>query len=285
VQMRRSSSLWLGFSGSSTNLEPLTPDAAGKHDFDPDWSHGERIAYVSLDREFHLRIIDPTGGSQPLTLVTEPYSRFYVSSVPAISTSEKAVAFTSAVDGSIWLVDLDDRRRRRVTTGSADLNPDWIGESSIVYDAWQRDADNAITGRGELRIVSLASGVSTKIEGSDECSSPRVSPDMKWIAARCGGRNSEMRLFAVDGPEQRTIEMPGDFRLHSWSHAADAILFENSEDEVWRRTLDGGLAEKVLELPDDARGFAFSPDGSRIVVSRSSSSSDAVLIRDHGPSR
>jgi Tol biopolymer transport system component len=69
-----------------------------------------------------------------------------------------------------------------------------------------------------------------------------------------------------------------------WSNDGKAILYTtntNNVTNIWAQPIDGGAPKQVTDFKElYMTGFAWSPDGRQLAVSRSNYSRDAVIISE-----
>ena len=71
--------------------------------------------------------------------------------------------------------------------------------------------------------------------------------------------------------------------LHRWTPDGRFITYVDRTDEIstiWTLPVDGGPSKRLAQFPELVLALAWSPDGKRLLVTRSISSVDVVLISD-----
>ena len=118
-----------------------------------------------------------------------------------------------------------------------------------------------------------------------EVHDPQLSPDAKWVAytvktALLKTDKNEERLWMVPagGGDAVPLTAEGTSSSHArWSPDGKFIAFlsdrEEAHTQVYLLNRLGGEAQRLTDLPQDVEGFAWSPDGVRIVL----------ILRDASP--
>ena len=156
------------------------------------WSpDGEKIAYVSLERDKQSRIVVQdwqTGGRQVITVPIKNARQ----SAPAWSPDGKKLAFANHKNGNtdIYVLDLSSKKVRRLTSQlSIETEPTWTPDGqSIIFNSDR-------SGRPQLYKMSASGGRTTRLtfEGVENAK-PAVSPDGKKLAMVHAIRNENGAL-------------------------------------------------------------------------------------------
>jgi Tol biopolymer transport system component len=130
------------------------------------------------------------------------------------------------------------------------------------------------------------------VQLTDKISSvPVVSPDGQWVAYIYRDENAPAPRIAVapfeGGEPVKTFALPATPTLHRpirWTPDGRAIAYIDTLNEVstiFAQPLDGGKPVQLTDFKADRIiSFAFSSDGKQLALSRATSSSDVVLIKD-----
>ncbi|PYQ49586.1 MAG: hypothetical protein DMF59_13205, partial [Acidobacteria bacterium] len=282
VQYQHSSSIWSLPGGNSDSATQLTPTISGRSDgVGMAWALNGTLVYFSVDREIHLNVLRP--GENPKTLWSEPYSGVMVRSSPSISSDGKRIAYSSYTDGSIWIIDSDGGDRRRLTNGPADLDPAFLPDgSAVVYTTYKREGkENPMFSTAGVRKVSISGGTPTVVE--DNVNNACLSSNGKRLMMWRPGTPQRLIVSAVDGSGGR--ELPAFSNANAgtrfkWSPDSESIDYIAHDGQLWRRALNSGAARKLTNVAGGIDDFAWEHNGSHLAVTRSSDSSDVVLIHD-----
>ncbi len=260
----------------------------------PRWSpDGRSIAFVSdRGRKNELWVIPSDGGEPNKITINVPHPDEYGwVRRPSWLPDGKSLVFSRfyGQDRGIWMVPSAGGAPQRMelafdgATESCDVSPDG---SSIAFDYIGSSVPNALMGartfESDIYIMPLRGGEPrriTKIKKSGlSFSSPRWSPDGKWIAFRsmdwfdynAGKEPEEVWVCgSPDGePKAITKKLKGNIQYLSWSPDGKTIVFsmvEKDGSHICAVPSTGGEVKKLNiagEIPD------FSPDGKKIAYSK-----------------
>ncbi len=276
VQQVGSDSIWF-----LPHERRMTPSIMGRSDgAGMMWASDGTLLYFSVDREIHLRALRPNGRVDDV--VTEPYTRVMISSPPSLSPDGETIAFSSHVDGSIWLVRRDGSNRRRLTSGAADMNPQWVDNSTIVFLSYRREGNlNAININHGVWRVSLAGGAPSVLDATADVVS--VSPDRKRLLLRRPAIAPVIAVMNLEGgvsTELPSLSAVIGQRPFAWSPDGQAVDYEGDDGQLWRVPLAGRPARLLTNEKERIGDWAWSRDGRSLAITRHSESADVVLIHD-----
>jgi len=284
VQLQSSKSIWSLPHGSKTGQRQITPTIDGRSDGGGiSWAGDGTMVYASADREIRIVSISRPGAEQKV-LLSEPIQSTVVSAAPAISPDGKWIAFSSHGDGAIWIIDRDGGNRRKLTTGNADLDPQWTPDgSTIIYSSNERlgGSNPSYRALGIWKIPAVG-GNPTMIDPKGH--SARLSPDGTHLVMTRAGVGNPV-VTALDGSNARELPpRPGEGTIDSfqWSPDGTAIDYIGPDGELWRRPINGATARRVTNSGERIEEWAWTHDGTQLAVTRRTMSTDAVLIRDRG---
>jgi Tol biopolymer transport system component/tRNA A-37 threonylcarbamoyl transferase component Bud32 len=234
---------------------------------------GGRIVYASSESgNYDLWICDSTGANKR-RLTADPGE----DGSPSVAPDGSFVAFTSWKTGNpnIWRIDLDGSNLRQVSTGGEHYNPDVSPDGSwIAFESWDT---------GPLLPVRVPStgGVATPLSTASGRNLV-ISPDGSRVAAR--GTPGSVRIIGADKDTLLAMVKLPRFvnRVIRWTPDGKAIAYIDQSRRVpniWAQPVDGGPAVQLTDFTeDDITTFCFSHDGRSLLVSRSKSASDILLM-------
>ena len=115
-----------------------------------------------------------------------------------------------------------------------------------------------------------------------------VSHDGTRIAFMMEGSRGEIRKLVIipseGGEPLMSFELPERSSSVGWSPDNRSITYVrqvDGQDNIWSQPLDGGPPKQLTHYKSlEIQNFAWSRDGKKLVMSRGSSASDVVLIKD-----
>jgi Tol biopolymer transport system component len=205
---------------------------------------------------------------------------------PAASSRGGLIAYLGR-DG-IWRMDMDGGNKKQITHGGEwdpAISPDgkWV-----VFVRGQG---------GQAFLVKAPSEGGPGVELTDKVHDttywPTISPDGKWIACMYfhnGHENtvpSTLAIFPIDGGKPSKVFSLTDFSRVPlfWTPDGRSVSYVHmntisGQDDIWEQPLAGGPPKPATHFTTHKiASYAWLPDG-RLVVSRSTRTNDAVLIRN-----
>lgn len=276
LQMDQRSSLWLAPADNPDSARPLTP--TGGHRIGLSgvaWTPDGRILYSSHAGRFEYWMINP-GGTGARQLPLDQELKFY----PSVCRDGHTAVFSA--NGSrnqrvIKRLDLEDGKSQLLVEGFySQCSPDgaWVFVGS----------DNG------LRKVPIGGGNPILLT-DHPCRTFDVSPNGKQIAClyRAGtGQSPKVALFAISGGRSTaSLNLPATAGndLIRWTPDGKAITFEDWRGDtgnLWAQEVAGGPPRQLTHITLDAIPlFAWSPDGRYLLFTRTSGTSDAVMITNY----
>ena len=208
----------------------------------------------------------------------------YVDSYPAVSRDGKSIAFLSERGGhrQIWIMDIDGKNRRQLTTGGAKGVPRWSPDGKwIVYTSFEKNPT--------IWKIPVKGGEPTQVTKTTAMH-PDISPDGRLIACYYWDdkdARSKLAVIPFDGGEpSKLFDVPaGQSEIGvRWEPDGNALIYITIADEspkVFRQKLSGGPAER---LGANKRGFVIYPDwskdGKQFFYVHGIATCDAVMIQD-----
>jgi serine/threonine protein kinase/Tol biopolymer transport system component len=272
VQSDYSTGIWVG----STSDAASAREIAGRlrtSGAQLDWISDDKIVFTAPDskQRQHLWIAAADGTSQQQLTEEGPGD----GEARACGDGRRIVFFSSRGGGAhVWRLDLDGSNARQLTNGEGEFGPScspdgtWITYGSMdpkSYGVWRMPID----GGPPVRIWN-------------EYGWSEISPD---------GRLVLVEEFSAVPPTARIIPAAGGqpiatfgLEVGRWSADSKSLLLRKTVggvSNVWRQPLDGGEAKQVTSFQSDRLSdVAESRDGKKLAVSRYSTTSDVVMIRD-----
>lgn len=132
----------------------------------------------------------------------------------------------------------------------------------------------------------------TLMEPAIEIEGSRFSPDGSEVAfyifPEGSGTSKTAIMNSAGGQPTKTFDLAPagrvpewDYSLLHWTPDGKALtypLLQGSEMNLWIQPVAGGPPRKITHFNDRIQSYDWSPDGERLVVTRSKTSSDVVLI-------
>jgi Tol biopolymer transport system component len=189
-------------------------------------------------------------------------------------------------DGNtIWRMDIDGGNSKQLTKAAPDyvptVSPD--GKSVVFLHGPGDEAGNV------LWRVGIDGGTATPIKGTKNLAgSFGFSQDGARIAYLTEGVRKDTRKVVIipsgGGEPLMSFELPEGSSVMRWSSDGRSITYirqVDGQDNIWSQPLDGGTAKQLTHYKSlEIKNFAWSRDGKKLVMSRGSSASDVVLIKD-----
>jgi eukaryotic-like serine/threonine-protein kinase len=269
--------IWIG--RDVKNLRRLTTESSiySNAAFTPDG----RIVYDALDNNRpNIWIMNADGtGAQQLT----PNESF--NQEPQVSPDGRFIVFTSDRTGEnkIWRMNLDGSNPTLLTNVSGPAFAPVISpDSSTVWFQWNRE-NKQVLGK-----IPLAGGDAAEQQPTFGDNLWSVSPDGKQVATAFFDEQSNqfkvrVRPFEAEEPS-KIFNIPASFIL-KWTPDGKNLLYRSIDTTpemfsiVWLQSLEGGEPKQFLSVkPDRVTNLAQSADGKQILIVRSKTLADAVML-------
>ena len=155
---------------------------------------------------------------------------------------------------------------------NVDTDATWVpdGKSIIFSRRWAKDADQSAIYR-----VDLDTGRLTQIPGSTGLSSPRLSPDGRYIAA-FGDSETKLMLFDKDTSSWSELAKAVHFGEDEWSPDGKFVYVRQSDGgftQIVRARIKDRVLEDVMSLKDFpapvdvfAAWYGLTPDGKVLLL-------------------
>ena len=191
----------------------------------------------------------------------------------------------------LWRMDLSNGSKKQLTQ-KADLLATFSPDGKwIVYQGFTDQTPPA-----SLYKVSIDGGEIIQLTKSIIPFSPTVSPDGKQIAFSFGKREGDkykqyIALMPFSGGEitkmfDTNLQYMDNYGKQNlqWTpdgKALNYIVLDKNVSNIWQKPIDGSASLRITNFTNDhIFNFAFSPDGSRLALSRGTFSSDVYLIEN-----
>jgi Tol biopolymer transport system component len=250
--------------GNSVEVDPaISPD-------------GRYVAFMRiLDREKQICLVDLEGGSP-----TVCYGGLSLdSSPPVFSPDGSRVAFVTAGETEVWVLEVDSGRARSLARNQSNFDP-WLnwsadGRRLILQDhGGSRPQTHRIVAvdvmDGTMTTI-IADGLGPTAQGVIDADGPlRADGQLLYIVAPDAGGTSSLFSLSLDGRAEPELVMAmADFVVERVSADGRWLsLTRAGRRGIWLAPLDRGRIEPSdvrLLNPDGETGFAFTPDGAALV--------------------
>jgi eukaryotic-like serine/threonine-protein kinase len=208
----------------------------------------------------------------------------------AICNGGKSLVF-ARISGGLWQVDTTTGKNiqpfsKNTFDGGPDCSPDgkWI-----IYSSRSENGMNLLRVPGSGGAAENVSGKSFPLVYG------QFSPDGDSIGLLFGeGEPIErIKLAVVDaqsGSFKGTFDTPASGSIPDnpwwairWAPGGGGLTYawsQGSSTNLWLQPIAGGPPHQLTHFPDDVIAYAWSPDGNRLAVARSTTSSDVVVFRN-----
>jgi eukaryotic-like serine/threonine-protein kinase len=259
-----------------SRARPVLPAPGGRIGafvFTPD---GRLVYSNRQDGELAIMALD---GSIERELTRGAHSAF-------VTACGQHLVFSSSRPGAagLYRVDLDGNNEARLSSG-ADYEPSCSPDGrSILFSRIE-------TGHPPAVWRMSAEGGEPERLSQVWSESPSYSPDGSQLAFALVPYRAErvivVRSATGEGSERQVgagvLAEASQFRWSLDGKGVDLVRTHDGVDNLWRQPLDGGPPRQLTFFDADRiQWFAWSPDGKSLAVTRGSTQSDVVLIRDSG---
>jgi Tol biopolymer transport system component len=231
------------------------------------WS-GDRLLYGAVAGAKPGVIRLKPGEAAPEVVVSEALA-------PAVM-SDGALVFVASDDMSLWKADANGRRIGQLVAGPVTAEP-----VSITADdrfALYTELTNGPVG---IWMVPLAGGAPTKVA---EGTNVDPSPDGQSVAFTAFEADRPLAIVVCRLPmcaSRREITRVSDSRAPvRWTPDGRGVAYAE-KGNVWVQSLDGRPPRQLTHFTEGRpiMAFAWSRDGKRLAIARTSTTEDIVLIR------
>ena len=270
--------IWVG-DGAANNGAEVVPPTPLVHQFPTVGWAGDRLLYDTTANGLPSSVSTIPGAGTPVEVASNGNG--------AVATSDgKTIVFMrSGADATIWKVDADGRRPVELVSGGFipvmsrdDRHVIYISSGSGVQAG---DAPS-------LRMVPIEGGRFTEIAKANFApGSVDVSPaDGRLLFVESTAQN-QFAFVVCDLPactNRQTLALPANARSSPtrWMPDGTAIAYvDTSGLNIWSVPLGGGSPRQVTHFTDRTIAqFAWSHDGKRLAVARTTTINDIVLFKE-----
>jgi Tol biopolymer transport system component len=259
--------LWLGDGGATTGADvvqrvpvPTSIDRVA-------WA-GDRLLYSGIvgGKPAILRVMP--GQNSPEDVVLEAVA-------PAATSDGGTIVFVSSADNTLdlWTADANGRRKTRlapsVTANLLAVTPD---DRSVLFTS-------ILGGTVSIWMVPIEGGSPMKLTDG---TSAAVSPNGGSVAFIAPGARGVSSLVVCSLPGCSSPRTIGPAQLDtqvSWTPDGRGVAYA-SDGNLWVQSLGGGAPRQLTHFTDGRplRSFAWSRDGRRLAIARSTVTNDIVLF-------
>jgi Tol biopolymer transport system component len=256
-------SLWVS-DGTGANAREIVPPAPAAGNLRVEWA-GEHLVYTS-GRGTIARVLP--GAGMPVEIASDASS-------PVATSDGRTILFVR--NGDLWKADADGRQARRIVSGGA------------MAPVLSRDDRQVI-------FLSTRSGVQSPwiapLEGGEPTEIARVfaapvdvSPDGDRLLFLLVDAQNQGAITVCDLPgcaNRRTLPRPANFGEDwiRWTPDGRVAYTDRGGSNIWAQPLDGGAPRQITQFADrEIASFAWSRDGSRLAMIRTTTTNDVVLFR------
>jgi Tol biopolymer transport system component len=203
----------------------------------------------------------------------------------AVATSDgKTIVFMkSGAEASIWRVEADGRQPVKLVSESGLIPVISRDDRHVIY----------LSGRGGSQtpwMVPIEGGEPTEIVKTfAQAGSIDVSPDGGRLAFVSSEAQNQFVVMVCDLPactNRQRLPPPTNFSTTGssamrWTPDGLSIAYvDTNGSNIWSQPLDGGPPRQITHFSDrQVATFAWSRDGKRLAVARTTTTNDIVLLR------
>ena len=260
--------LWIGDGSGAQGSEPLPASRGGGA---LAWA-ADRLVYVSqVNRVPTLRILAP-GRAAPADIVAKART-------PSVTADGRTIVFVSADSGSdrgLWKVGVDGSRPVHLWPEEVSWPVVTSGDRQVVFLSDK-------SGQQSLWTIPIEGGTPVQVSPVF-AGQPEVAPN--GTSLLFGSFDDQRRpvLMLCELPDcvPRQMALPMNYGgPHRWMPGGRAIAYgDRTRRNLWVQPLDGGTPRQLTHFTDGPTiaDVAWSRDGKRLAISRSTTTNDIVLF-------
>jgi Tol biopolymer transport system component/predicted Ser/Thr protein kinase len=264
-------SLWVS-DGTGAHASEIVPPAPAAGNLRVEWA-GEHLVYDS-GRGTIARVLP--GAGMPVEIAPD-------ASAPVATSDGRAILFVRNFD--LWKADADGRQARQIVSGPVFAPVLSRDDRQVVFVSNR-------SGEQSPWIVPIEGGEPTEI-ASVFAAPVDVSPDGGRLLFLSVDAQNQGAITVCDLPgcaNRRTLPLPANANFREdrirWTPDGRAAYRDTSGSNIWEQPLDGGAPRQITQFADrEIARFAWSRDGKRLAIIRTTTTNDIVLFRGLGKSR
>ena len=280
VRLVSHSKLWIVSTAEDVPPKQILSGSGQTDYFGVNWTPDGRILYGSnASGNADCWIMD-ADGSNARRLISDPAADYS----PVATPDGESIVFVSNRSGgnNLWTMRLDGSSPQQLTRGGQDTQPDVSPDGRwVVYNC----------GRVPTAVcrIPIDGGDAEKLSQDQDTqwkTDPAISPDGSRIAYFTADRETE--IISIDGgPVLASYDFwdGGDWKVQRWTSdgrhlTAAGDFYDDGIYNIWTQPIGGGnpMQRTFLDLPDEIRAFAWSPDGTLLLIATGGESSEVVLL-------
>jgi eukaryotic-like serine/threonine-protein kinase len=208
---------------------------------------------------------------------------------PAVSPDGRSIVWAArrTANTNLWRMDIDGGAMKQITTGVGEYMPSFTPDGKwVLYTAY-----DPVSGFWSIWKVPAEGGSPARLTEKESAFSA-VSPDGQTFACNYEDQPGEAYKIAIipigGGQPAKVLNIPGSFgRSLQWSSDGKSLTYVDTQagvSNLWSQSLSGGAPKQLTDFKEQRiYGFAWSPDGKQLAISRGVVNNDVVLIKDFRP--
>lgn len=207
---------------------------------------------------------------------------------PRISPGGEHIFFVSSRTGlsHIWRMDADGRNQIQMTDGAGEERINLAPDGQWIF--YRAPSEKPST----IYKVPTDGGAPVRVTGDETAWSVSISPDGKFFASTVYIEGAEQpwktAIFPIGGGKPLSMfnlnPLP-ERSIIRWSADSKSLVYARQlVAELWQQPIGGGKPSKIVALGSDRiLNFDFTSDFRRIVFTRGTTTTEAVLLNNFSP--
>ena len=218
---------------------------------------GKSVAYVSFPEGILWKA--NSDGSNPVQLTDPPVYPKTVQWSPdgtQITYTDEPAKYSNP---ETYVISSEGGKAQRLLSEVNEpmMDANWSPDGRKIVFSNSNFIDGIDNSKSDIRVLDLASHQVTTLPGSEGMSSPRWSPNGRFIAVLSSASGEDPRVYDLVTKKWSVLKI-GSSDWPSWSHDSRSIYFLNGangkDPSVVRVSIQTGKIEKVIDL----KGFQWS---------------------------